>query len=217
MDRTFGHEENKLLDEVIARRRSIRAFKPEAPPDEWIEQIILAGLQAPYAGLAAKGDVPYRLFRVIRQGPGMAKVQEIIKEQALTSLEQFKVEMASNPYLQQHGGAFAKRIEGVAAQGIPSLKDAPFFIVAAERRGVPPVEFESLGHCLENMWLKATALGLGFQLLSITKMLSDNRPFFEMVDLQFGEFLLNGCVIGYPQYAPTTPRLFPIGEVTKWL
>jgi nitroreductase len=217
MDRTFGTEENKLLDEVIARRRSIRAFNPDAPPREWIEQIVLAGLQAPYAGLAATEGLPYRLFRIIGQGPVMAKAQEIIKEQAMTSLKQFKAEMANSPYLQEHGGAFAKRMEGVAASGIPSLKDAPFFVVAAERRGVPPVEFESLAHCLENMWLKATALGLGFQLLSITKMLSESRRFFELIDLPFGEFLLNGCVLGYPQYAPAAPRLFPINEVTKWL
>jgi nitroreductase len=108
-------------------------------------------------------------------------------------------------------------MESVAEYGIPSLKDAPYLIVVAERRGVPPVEFESLAHCLENMWLKATALGLGFQLLSITKMLSQNRQFFEMVDLEFGAFLLNGCVIGYPQQPPAEKRLFPINEVTKWL
>jgi nitroreductase len=217
MDRTFSHEENKLLDEVIARRRSVRAFKPEAPPDERIGQVILAGLQAPYAGLAAKEDVPYRLFRVIRRGPNMVRAQELIKKQAQTSLERFKAEMANNAHLQESGKAFAKRIESIMEHGIPSLKDAPFFIVVGERRGVPPVEFESLGHCLENMWLKATALGLAFQLLSVTKMLSENREFFELVDLEFGQFLLNCCAVGYPQYLPAERHLFPVDEVVKWL
>lgn len=217
MDRTFGHEENKLLDEVIARRRSIRAFKPEAPPDEWIEQVILAGLQAPYAGLAAKENVPYRVFRVIRQGSNMIRAQELIKEQAKTNLEQFKAEMVNNTYLQENGKAFATRIEGIMEHGIPSLKDAPFFVVVGERKGIPSVEFESLAHCLENMWLKATALGLGFQLLSVTKMLSENRQFFELVNLEFGQFLLNGCAIGYPQHLPAEKRLFPVNEVVKWL
>ncbi len=53
MSPAMNQQENRLIDEIISRRRSIRAFKTEAPPDEWIEQIVLAGLQAPYAGLAA--------------------------------------------------------------------------------------------------------------------------------------------------------------------
>jgi len=212
-----NEEENRVLDDVIARRRSMRAFKQEAPPEEWINQIILAGLSAPYAGLAAKENVPYRLFRVIRQTACMARAQELIKEQAKVSLEQLKAEMAKNAYLRENGGAFAKRVEGIAEAGIPSLKEAPFFIVVAEARGIPPVEFESLAHCLENMWLKATALGLGFQLLSVTKMLSENRPFFELLDLEFGRFLLNGCVIGYAKHPPMERRLFPVNEVTEWL
>jgi nitroreductase len=214
MDRV---EENRVLDGVIAGRRSVRAFKPEAPPDVLIEQIVAAGLAAPYAGLASKEDLPYRLFRIVRQGPSMARARELIREQAKASLEQFKAEMEKNAYLRENGAAFAKRVEGMAASGVPSLESAPFFVVVAERRGVPPVEFESLAHCLENMWLKATALGLGFQLLSMTKMMSENRRFFELLDLEFGKFLINGCVIGYAKHAPGEKRLFPLADVMKWV
>lgn len=217
MNPTLSREENRLLDDVIARRRSVRAFKSEAPQEEWVEQVIFAGLQAPYAGLAAKENVPYRLFRVIRQGQNMMKAQELIKEQAKANLEQLKGEMASNAYLRENGKVFAKRIEDITEHGVPSLKDAPFFVVVAERRGVPSVELESLAHCLENMWLKATALGLGFQLLSVTKMLSQSRHFFDFVNLEYGQFLLNGCVIGYPHYLPAEKHLFPVGEVLTWL
>ena len=93
----FTQEENRALDEIIARRRSIRAFKPEAPPDGLVEQVILAGLQGPYAGLVERGGAPYRLFRVVRQGPLMNKVQDAIKEQAKASLAQLKGEMADGP------------------------------------------------------------------------------------------------------------------------
>jgi nitroreductase len=212
-----NQEENRLLDDVIARRRSIRAFKSEAPPQKWIEQIILAGLSAPYAGLAAKENMPYRLFKVVRQGPSMVRAQELIREQAKASLEQLKAEMAKNTYLRENGAAFAKRVEDIAEAGIPSLKEAPFFIVVAEARGIPPVEFESLAHCLENMWLKATALGLGFQLLSVTKTLSENPRFFEFLHLQFGQFLVNGCAVGYAKHPPAARRLLPVGEVTEWV
>ena len=36
-------ERNQILDEIIKSRRSIRDFKEEKPPKEWIEDIIEAG------------------------------------------------------------------------------------------------------------------------------------------------------------------------------
>jgi len=212
-----NREENRSLDDVIARRRSIRAFKPEAPPETLVERVILAGLQGPYAGLVERGRAPYRLFRVVRQGPLMTRVQEAIKEQAKASLDQLKGEMAGAPRPGEGGAPFLKVLEGFAESGIPSLKNAPFFIVVAERRGIPPVEFESLAHCLENMWLKATALGLGFQLLTVTKMLSESPGFFDLVNLEYGQFLLNGCALGYPQYPPSEKDLPAMKDVVEWL
>jgi len=213
----FNQEENRALDEIIARRRSIRAFKPEAPPEGLVEQVILAGLRGPYAGLVERRGAPYRLFRVVRQGPLMNKVQDAIKEQAKASLARLKGEMADGPRPGEGGTPFLKRLGSIAESGIPSLKDAPFFIVAAEGRGIPPVEYESLAHCLENMWLKATALGLGFQLLTVTKMLSGSREFFELVNLEYGRFLLNGCALGYPQYPPQEKQLPEMKDVVEWL
>jgi nitroreductase len=217
LDTALSQEHNELLDEIIVKRRSVRAFISEIPPKRLIEQVMLAGLQAPYAGLAVKEDLPYRLFRVICQGSNMLKVMGFIQEQARVNIEQFKTEMSRNAHLQESGQAFMGRLENLAENGIPGLKNAPYFIVVAERRGIPPVEFESLAHCLENMWLKATALGLGFQVLSATKMLTDCRPFFEMTGLQYGEFAVNGCVVGYPQQLPPEKRLFPLDEITAWI
>ena len=57
---------------------------------------------------------------------------------------------------------------------VPGVGTAPYYIVVAERWGFPPVGLQSLAHCMENMWLKATALGLGFQRVSVTSQLSDD-------------------------------------------
>ena len=217
MNDAHNHEENRVLDEIIARRRSVRAFKTEAPPDASIKQIISAGLQAPYAGLAAKENLPYRLFRVVRQGPVMTEIEELIKEQAGKGAGQVKAEMAANPRFKENGGPFLARIEDIAAHGIPTLNTVPFFIVVAERKGIPPVEVESLAHCLENMWLKATALSLGFQLLSVTKMLSQSQRFFEIARLDFGKFELNGCAVGYPLSPPGEKHLFSVDDVAAWI
>ncbi len=87
LDTALSRERNSVLDEVIAARRSVRAFTSEIPPRELIGQLLLAGLQAPYAALAVKEDVPYRFFRVICQGPGMIKAAGLIQEQAKANLE----------------------------------------------------------------------------------------------------------------------------------
>lgn len=75
---------------------------------------------------------------------------------------------------------------------------APYFIVVAERKGFPPVEQQVLAHCLENIWLKATALGLGFQLVSITAQMADNPAFCTLLGISPGEWALIGCAVGYP-------------------
>lgn len=79
------------------------------------------------------------------------------------------VEMASNlerdmgedPQLRIQASGFANRLAMIKKMGqVPGIGTAHYFIVVAERKGFPPVEQQALAHCLENMWLKATAPGL---------------------------------------------------------
>ena len=51
---------------------------------------------------------------------------------------------------------------------------------------------------MENMWLKATALGLGFQLVSVTSQMSPDPEFCGVLGIPAGEWELMGCAIGYP-------------------
>ena len=75
-----------------------------------------------------------------------------------------KKEMEKNPEIRKLAGSFAQRLDAIQKMGrVPGIGTAPYYIVVAERKGYPPVELQSLAHCMENMWLKATALGLGFQ------------------------------------------------------
>ena len=77
--------------------------------------------------------------------------------------------MERNPALKSRAATFAARLEYIRKAGVvPGVETAPYFIVVAERRGFPEIEQQSLAYCLENMWLKATVLNLGFQLVSAT-------------------------------------------------
>jgi nitroreductase len=89
--------------------------------------------------------------------------------------------------------------------------------VVAERRGYPPVELQSLAHCLENMWLKATALGLGFQLVSVTSQMSSDPAFCAILGLPSGAWELMGCAVGYPADELSPSIRPPVEDVTVWL
>jgi len=80
---------------------------------------------------------------------------------------------------------------------VTNIGKAPYYIVVAEQRGIPPVEHLSLAHCFQNMWLKAAALGLGLQLLSITQQLDTDKEFCDLIKIPIGEFVLDGCLLGY--------------------
>jgi nitroreductase len=126
--------------------------------------------------------------------------------------------MRGNPSLRAKAGGFAGRLSLFLSTGvIPGIGTAPYYIVVAERRGFPPVELQSLAHCLENMWLKATALGLGFQLVSVTSQMSSDPAFCALLGIPPGEWELMGCAVGYPADELSPSIRPPVEDVTRWL
>ena len=215
---SFNQEENTALDRILESRRSIRAFTPDIPPKEEIVKVIQAGLLAPYPGLRVAGDVYFRRFVVIEKGSAqLTKIAEIAKRQVKFMAEQLKRELPADPSLQRQGQEFVRRLERLAQIGVPGIGTAPYFIVVAEQKGFPPVEQESLAHCLENMWLKATALGLGFHLVSATAHMAQDKEFCALLDMPYGEFGMNGCALGYPKEALPPASHPTVEEITTWM
>lgn len=216
---TVASKENCIhfFDEIIESRRSIRAFKKDIPPKDAIIAIIRAGLFAPYAG-AALGQGDFRRFVVIRNGgQTMEKVGGLMQRQMQAMFEKLNLEMQRNPAMKSRAQNFVKRLEAVSREDVPGVGTAPYFIVVAERKGFPPVEQQSLAHCLQNMWLEATALGLGFHLVSATAEMAKDKEFCDLLGIPFGEFEINGCVVGYPLKKLPSAKRQDVEEVTKWL
>lgn len=207
---------SRYLDEVLESRRSIRAFKPEIPSEEAVKEVLKAGILAPYASMAADKDV--RRFVVIsRDSPATPRIAELVRKRAAATYQRLNDEMQRKPELKDKAHRFAKRLEAVSKEGIPAIGTAPYYVVVAERRGFPPVGQQSLAHCLENMWLKATSLGLGFQLISITAEMALDKDFCDLLGIPFGEFELNGCALGYPAIEPAPASRPEVDEVTRWI
>ncbi|HWQ67255.1 MAG TPA: nitroreductase family protein [Methanospirillum sp.] len=213
-------ERNRIFDAIISERRTHRKFTDETVPDSTIMEIIHAGLHAPYAGAAVSGSSEYfRKFFVIRKD---SETMKALKPFIFHEVEEMATELekaaARNEDFADLAGGFIKRLAMIRKMGsVPGVGTAPFYIVIAEKKGFPPVEQASLAHCLENMWLKATALGLGFQLVSITAQMDRIEEFCQIFDLRTGGWGFMGCAIGYPAEGISDSIRPDVKEVTTWL
>ncbi len=215
---SINNEANKILDNIIEKRRTVRSFKTDIPGKEMIEAVIHAGLWAPYAGLAVTGDQDFRKFFVIQNGsPLLTKINQLLKHQSVISLEQMGKGFKENSFLREKSIRFLDRLSSIAENGFPELVNAPCLIIIAERKGIPPSEKQSLAHVVQNMWLKATVLGLGLRLISIIESLTENMDFCSLLGLKLGEFAFNGCMLGYADQESQAGKRPDDKEVTKWL
>jgi nitroreductase len=213
-------QKNMFLDRILAERRSYRMFKPEFPPEDAIRRIIHAGLLAPFAAAAVGNSSEYfRRFFVMKLGSkSMNAASPLVFEQVREMAARLKKEMEKDPEIRKLAGSFAQRLDAIQKMSrVPGIGTAPYYIVIAERKGYPPVELQSLAHCMENMWLKATALGLGFQLVSVTSEMSKNPEFCRILGINAGEWELMGCAIGYPKEELSPSIRPPVDDVTTWL
>jgi nitroreductase len=211
-------EQNEVLDHIIESRHTVRKFKNEAPPRTMIEMVLQSGLLAPYGMIAVnRGD--FRRFVVLpRESDVTAQAALLIKQKAAAIYNDLKNEIEEKDILSGPGSRYYGLLKMIGQQGLPSLGKVPYYIVVAEQKGTPDVVNQSMAHCLQNMWLKATALGLGFQLLSVTERMAEEREFCELIGIPFGEYALDGCLIGYPDDSPGPKSKRPsLNEVTTWL
>lgn len=114
----MDRETNERLDRVIQMRRTVRSFTDEVPPRRQIEQIIEAGLLAPYAAAAVEGVKLFRRFFVFeRGGESIAKIAELAVEQMKAVVAGLKQQCESDPAVAEKAGPFVKRLEMVVASG----------------------------------------------------------------------------------------------------
>jgi nitroreductase len=215
-----GDQKNVNLDQILAERRSYRMFTDEFPSDDAIRRIIHAGLLAPFAAVAVGDSKDYfRRFFVMKTGSvSITAAAPLVMAEILRMTDILHKEMKTNPGLREKVMRFAQRLSMIKKQGIvPGIGTAPYYIVVAERKGYPPVELQSLAHCMQNMWLKATALGLGFQIVSVTSAMSQKPEFCNLLGIPVGEWELMGCAVGYPKEHLSPSVRPPVEDVTRWL
>jgi nitroreductase len=174
-------------------------------------------LLAPYSGLGVSGEEFRRIIVIPRESPAMSKATSLVRRGARASKEQLEAEMQRDPLVKANGQAYLRVLQMAQREEVPMLAKAPFYIVVAEQRGIPHVEHCSLAHALQNMWLEATALGLGFQLLTATQRLAGDQEFCTLLGLPLGAFEVDGCLLGYAAERPEAVPRPDARKVISWL
>lgn len=211
---------NAVFDRIIIERRSHRQFRQEFPPEDDIRNIIHAGLHAPFAAAAMRNTEDYfrRFFVLRKDSKSIITAASLIFEEITLQASNLEHAMENDSQLRTQAVGFASRLAMIKKMGkVPGVGTTPYFIVIAEKKGFPAVEQQSLAHCLENMWLKATAIGLGFQLVSATAQMGDNPEFCTIIGINPGEWALMGCAIGYPAEELSPSIRPPVDKVTRWM
>jgi nitroreductase len=206
-----------VLNEVIRSRRTIRSFYGEIS-DETLMKILESGIYAPFGGATGIPLKEVRKIFIFRQNTeSMKVVRDIINAQLKSSAYRIGLLLKLMPFLRKKMQVFANRLKNLSENGIPGLTEGAFYIVIAEKSGFPPIEKQSLSHTMENIWLTATAYGLGFHLVSATSLLSKNKKFMKILALNQGEWALDGCVIGVPKYMPPPREDRKIENFITWI
>jgi nitroreductase len=214
----INHDLNQQLDMVLEARRTIRSFEPKAPEPELIKEVIKAGLLAPFARAAVGDDLDFRRFFVFEKGtPAMAEVAEMMRARSKAGYVFLSRQAQENPSFAHQASFFLERMRAISEGAEMGFESAPYFIILAEKKGFPPVELQSLAHCIQNMWLKCVPLGLGLRLISATSQMADDDRFCSLLGIPTGAFGLNGCAVGYPrEIPPPTPRPL-LEEALRWM
>ena len=205
-------EHSAALDVIIRARNSVRAFSPTPPSREDVEVIIQAGLLAPFAALAVAGKPDFRKVFVIQSSSAaMDAAANILKTRIAKQAEELEKKAGLVPFVQN--------LQRVGEHGVPGVGNAPYFVVVAERKGMPPIAAQSLSYCLANMWLKATSLKIGFQLISATTQMDGDPDFCKLLGISAGEYALDGCALGYPAagYQPPSIEYPTLAKSVSWL
>lgn len=202
--------------ELTKQRRSIRRFKPDPFPDEYIEKMLEAARFAQSGGNAQPWE-----FIVVKDKETKIRITELVAEQHKYTweIERTRVEELRHP---------AYRGYGRHGEPTVTFKDAPVFIVmCGDPRRVQasilsthflPNEGGPFAHFLKNianatqiLTLAAAACGLGTQWVSVSSVIEPRLK--ELLGMPVELAIHTIIPIGYPDYTPAPSYRRELSEI----
>ena len=195
--------------ELVQMRRSIRRFKPDPIPDEYLDKIIEAARWAP----SGANSQPWEFITVKKQGLKDSIVELYEENRALY----YRVELTREP--DERFPTYARPPEGtpgfatapvfIIMCGDPRTKDAYPFATDPSRRQSHFIS--GLASAFLYMNLAATTLGLGSQWVSGTGGPREQILIKDMLGIPQKLEIYDMLAVGYPAYEPR-PRLLRARE-----
>lgn len=189
----MGAAVTEALAAVVAGRRDIRRYRPDAVPEDLITAVLEAGHRAPSVGHSQ----PWRFIVV---------TDPATRDRAAAMADRARVDQAAHLASERAARMLDLKLEG--------LREAPVgVIVACDRRtpatGVlgratfPDADLWSCATAIENMWLTARAHGLGMGWVT----LFDPDELADLLGLPEGVVTLGWLCLGWPDERPPSPGL----------
>lgn len=195
-------EQYDCLLDLATRRRSVRQFKPDPVPDEYITRIIEVARWAP-SGFHTQ---PWE-FVVIKDPEVKAKIVAVLDERAPALKDPTKKDV---PHA--------------------SFRDAPVFILALcdwrAKAGLPfnprtneeafPIYQSSMANAFMYMQLAATSLGLASQWYTATSRPGAEQAIKEIIGIPEALTIYDMMVVGYAAAAPGPKIVRELAEMIHY-
>jgi len=202
--------------ELAKKRRSIRRFRPDPVPDEYIEKMLEAARWAQSGGNGQSWE-----FIVVKDRDTKKKIVDLVAEshRQVWDIEKTRIEELRHP---------AYRGEGRQGEPTVTFGDAPVFIVVCSdpRRVQATIlaahflifEGGPGGHSLKNianatqvLTLAAAACGLGAQWVSVSRTIESRLK--DLLDMPVELGIHTIVPVGYPSYTPAPPYRRELQEI----
>ena len=190
--------------ELVKKRRSIRRFKPDPIPDEYVDKIIEAARWAP----SGANSQPWE-FIVVKKEELKDSIVKLYEGRSALS---YRMELTREPEQRfptyakppQQPPGFATAPVFIILCGDPRTKDA-YPLSATLQQGQSIFTSSMASACLY-MHLAATALGLGSQWVTATAYPFEQCLIKELLGIPRELGIYDTMVVGYPDAEPK-PRL----------
>ena len=192
------------LLELVSKRRSIRRFKPDLIPDDYLDKIIEVARWAP----SGANSQPWE-FVIVKDPELKNGIVKLFEEHMSYA---HKMELTREPEL--ISPAYAKPL-----QELPGFASAPVFIVlCGDPRTINTyplsaavisghsIFISSLASAMLYMHLAATTLGLGSQWVTATSFPFEQTMIKNLLKIPEGLEIYDMMVVGYAEMEPR-PRL----------
>ncbi len=187
--------------DAIAARRSIRKFKSDPLPDETLQAILTAAIQAPsgknkqpWRFVVVRGDKVAEMVCIMREGIAKAKAKGDNPGSSMWSANVMEQAPATVFIFNPHGMA-------------------PWLAHSIDQNFNDVVDIQSIGAAIQNMLLAAQDLGVG------SLWICDVFYAYEELSAWLGEpgQMIAAVSLGYADESPAARSRKPVEEVTRWL